>query len=140
MTSTQSKSSTKSSKPSGPRPSGSSTSRSSVPSSTPTPTRSSALSKEGERLFGRAFSAKELTQFELVRELKPDWTTQKVLEFCKKYEFDETNISRELSAEFECKKQRGQVEVEKGKTAKPSFAPIRPSNCTPYRKDHCTND
>ena len=64
--------------------------------------RVSAFTRDGEKAHGRAFSANESKQYELVHDFKPDWNGTKVLEFCKKHGFDEKIIQNELTKEFEC--------------------------------------
>lgn len=58
--------------------------------------------KDIERLNGRALRAEESKQVQLVRDLKPNWTSQKVLEFCKEHEFNDSKITHALTSEFEC--------------------------------------
>jgi len=55
-----------------------------------------------ERLHGRALRSEELKQVQLVRDLKPNWDSAKVLDFCKEHEFNDHKVSFALSSEFEC--------------------------------------
>jgi hypothetical protein len=55
-----------------------------------------------ERLHGRALRSDESKQVQLVRDLKPNWDSAKVLDFCKEHEFNDSKVSHALSSEFEC--------------------------------------
>ena len=45
----------------------------------------------------------EQIQFDRVKELKCDWNKEETYEFCKKYNFDDIEISDAITKMFECK-------------------------------------
>jgi len=60
-----------------------------------------ATSAECARLLGGKLRPNEQQQIDKVRELKPDWDAEKVVNFCKRLGFEDAAISHELTAEFE---------------------------------------